>query len=253
MRQFDLGRSYAVLAAAACLLVPSRLAAQEQGVVVKPASEVAQRTDFVGRWTLDKELSEDPAQKMREARPEGSRGGEGGGGYGGGHHGGGGGYGGGGYGGGHRGGGGYGGGGGRGGASGSGSDASRGASRPSLRPPAEMAVTQIEPDVVVVEPEAQIRTLHPDGHKYKSETDGTEVQARWEKGQLLVETTTPRGSKVTETWSVSPDKRRLIVTRKIESQWMSGVTVKTVYDSGTAEAAPAAAPASATPAANPPS
>ena len=248
MSYLDLGRvlrASSLMVAGAWLVAGGTAAAwQAEGVTVAPKGEASEKTAFVARWTLNKELSDDPAQKMKEARGTGGPGPGGGGGYGGGggHRGGGGGYGGGGH---RGGGGGYGGGGSHGG----GPDA-RQAGRPNLKPPAEMAVTQLEPDFVVVEPEAQIRTLHPDNHKYKNDTEGSEVQARWDKSQLVVETTTSRGSKITETWSLSPDKHRLTVLRKIESQWMSGVTVKTVYDVAGLEGAPASQTAAAP--ANPP-
>ena len=207
-----------------------------------PKDEASPRAGFVGRWKLNHDLSEDPVQKMRAARPEGS-GGEGGsypgGGGGGGRGGSGRSWGGGGGHGGH--------GGGPGGGSGgrpSGSGGSSGpeSSRGRLMPPSEVTVTQLEPEIVFVEPEGHIRTLHPDGHKYPNEADGNEVKTHWDGARLLIETTNSRGGKLTETWSLSPDKKQLTVVRNMESQSRPAVSVRTVYDSGAQEAAaPAAA------------
>jgi hypothetical protein len=107
-------------------------------------------------------------------------------------------------------------------------------------PPSEVTVTQLEPEIVFVEPEGRLRTLHPDGHKYKSEADSSEVQTHWDGARLLVESTNSRGSKLTETWSLSPDKRQLLVLRKMESPSRPVVSVHTVYDT---EASGPAAPA----------
>lgn len=202
-----------------------------------PKDTPASRAGFVGRWKLNHELSEDPMKKMRESRPEGSGGG--GGAYpgGGGRGGGGRGWGGGGGRGGH--------GGGRGGGGGgrpSGSDGGQESSRGRLMPPSEVTVTQLEPDIVFVEPEGHIRTLHPDGHKYPNEADGTEVKTHWDGARLLVETTTSRGSKLTETWSLSPDRKQLTVVRNMESPSRPAVSVRTVYDTGAQEPAAASVP-----------
>ena len=192
--------------------------------------DASPRAGFVGRWKLNKELSEDPMKKMREARPEGSGGG--GGGYPGG--------GGGGRGGGGRSWGGGGGRGGRGGGPGGGGGERPGASggeqespRGRLMPPSEVTVTQLEPDIVFVEPEGRIRTLHPDGHKYKNEADSSEVQTHWDGARLLVESTSSRGSKLTEAWSLSPDNKQLTVVRKLEGPSRPAISVRTVYDTET--------------------
>ncbi len=109
-----------------------------------------------------------------------------------------------------------------------------------LMPPSEVTVTQLEPEIVFVEPEGRIRTLHPDGHKYKNEADSSEVQTHWDGARLLVESTSSRGSKLTEAWSLSPDKKQLTVVRKMESQSRPAISVRTVYDTSAPEAAPPA-------------
>jgi YD repeat-containing protein len=116
-------------------------------------------------------------------------------------------------------------------------------------PASEVTVTQLEPEIVFVEPEGHIRTLHPDGHKYSNEADGSQVRTRWDGARLLVETTSNRGGKLTETWSLSAgNKKQLTVVRNIESPSRPAVSVRTVYDTGAREpAAPSPVATSAAP------
>lgn len=179
---------------------------------------------LAGRWKLNPELSEDARAKMREAM-ETARGGGSGGGYGGG------GYGGGGRGGGGRGGHGSGGmgGGSRGSRSGTGGDP-REAMREILEAPAELAITPTESEVVILEKDGRLRTLHPDGNKYKSEGGAAEVQSRWDGAKLVVETKNEKGPRITETFEAAPDPARLTVTLKLDGSRGPTVTVKRVYD-----------------------
>lgn len=195
----------------------------------KPAEEgapVAARQQLVGEWKLNPELSEDPMAKIKAAREEG--GGSGGwGGGGGGHSGGhgGGGWGGGGGGGGHH-------GGHSGGSGGSGS----GAPRPEGAPPArsmmltasQITVTNIEPEVTILDPEGQMRRFQADDKAYKDDA-GNEVKARWEADRLVVETKGERGS-TKETWTVGGDPHRLTVLLEIKRASGGTVSVKRVFD-----------------------
>jgi hypothetical protein len=202
--------------------------AGEDVAVAAPAAPSDAASPWIGQWKLNPELSDDAREKMREAMPEGYRGGGRG-------------HGGGGFGppGGHRGGGGAGGygpppGG------GGGWHGGRGASDTSERerlfnPPAEITVTHLEPEISVVETEGRIRNLHPDGKKYKAEGGEAEVKTRWEGKALVVETSGERGGKVTETWTLDPEKRRLTILLRLERPSWPEVSLRRVYD---AEAAP---------------
>jgi hypothetical protein len=197
--------------AGAGLLLASPAPAQEAKASDKP---VADRAALVGHWQLNAELSEDPREKLREAMERGGRGGypggPGGGGMG--HPGGGGGWGGRGH---------HGGGGGGGGDS---------------PPPtgvafltaSELTVTNVEPEVSIVEPEGVVRNLHPDGKKYQTSSGG-EVKTHWDGDRLKVETKSERGQ-VKETWSVSPETRRLTLELQIQRGGMAPVGVKRVFD-----------------------
>jgi hypothetical protein len=197
----------------------------------KTAADATLRQKLVGQWKLNPELSEDPREKMRQARAEGGgsggagRGGWGGGGGSWGGHGGGYGGGGGGYGGGR---GGYG--------SGQTGAEAAGGGRPlaMVLTAAQITLTSIEPDVTMVDPDGEQRRLHADDQTYKDE-NGTEVKSRWDKGRLVVETKTERGG-LKETWSVGEDLRRLTVFVEIKRSYGGDVSVKRVFDPLAADA-----------------
>jgi hypothetical protein len=190
----------------------------------KPASDeaaVAARQQLVGDWKLNPELSEDPFAKMRAAREEGGRSG----GWGGGGHGGGWGGGGWGGGGGHHGGhgGGYGG-------SGGGAPRSEGGRyEPSMMLTAsQVTVTNIDPEVTILDPDGQIRRLQADDKGYKDDA-GNEVKTKWDADRLVIETKGERGT-TKETWTVGGDPRRLTVMLEIKRSSGGTVSVKRVFD-----------------------
>ena len=218
----------------------------------KPVDETALaavRQSFVGEWTLNKELSDDPRAKMREGRPEGGPpgGGEpGGGGWGGGHRGGGGGWGGGGRGGG----GGWGGGGGggrRGG--GMGPERAGGGSGPAggmLFSADRITITNLTPEITIVAPEGDLRTLHADNQGYQT-SGGATVKTRWDGTRLLVETKRERGG-MKEAWAVSTEPpRRLTVLVELERPSGGSVRIKRVFDPRASDTPAATTPATTQP------
>lgn len=195
-------------------------------------------TAFSGAWTLDVALSDDPAEKMREAAG-GSRGGGGGsrGGFGGGAGGRGGFSGGGGRGG--FGGGGRGGSGGSGGGDGSGTTG-RGSGEPSGIPNEliwdvhRLVVTEgleKDPKFVVEMGDGWKRTLYTDGRKVEVEqpTGTTTIRAKRKGGKVVVDTEYPNGREVTETWEVLASPRLLVVSTKV-SGTRGTFKFKRVYD-----------------------
>jgi hypothetical protein len=196
----------------------------------KPPLDVAAaagRQRLVGEWKLNPELSEDPREKMRQARGEGGRSEGGGpGGWGGGR----GGRGGGGWGGGGRGGWGAGRHGGQGAPGGDGEVRTRSM----LLTASQITVTNLEPEITMLEPQGEVRRLHPDDQAYKDDS-GAEVKAKWDSSRLVVETRTQRGS-TKETWSVADDPRRLTVLLEIKRPFGGEVKVKRVFDPVVADA-----------------
>lgn len=221
---------YAVLGGA-CALAVTAAAARRAEPAEKPAPAAVEtaRQGLVGQWLLNTSLSDDARAKMREGGGWGGGGGDRGGGGGGGGWGGGGGGGGRGGGMGRGGGGGWGGrGGGRGMGRGGGGQSAPSATRALLFPAAQMTITNLTPEVTVLEPDGSMRHLHADNKGYKDDS-GTEVRARWDESKLVVDTKSERGH-VKETWSVASDPRRLEVRLEIDRPYGDTVKIKRVYD-----------------------
>ena len=193
-----------------------------------------------GTWALDAALSDDPAEKMREAGGGHGSGGGGRGGFGGGGRGGGrGGYGGRGGGGGSR--------------QGGGSEGSgRGGGGESSGTPNEvlwdvhhLAVTDgldKDPKFVVEMADGTKRTLYTDGRKVETEepTGTTTIHAKRKGGKVVVDTEYPNGREVVETWELLANPRLLVVTTKVSGK-RGAFTFKRVWDPEPAPPAPASA------------
>jgi hypothetical protein len=174
--------------------------------------------DLAGRWALNKDLSDDAREKMRQGmegrggpgggRPPMAPGGGGGGGMGGP------------------------GGGGRGGMGGppaAGGDDPREAMRAILEPAEELLIAQSEAEIAVDEKFGRLRRLHPDGKKYKTDNGASEIKSHWKEGRLVVETKRVRGSSI-EIWERVPDGSRLIVTVRLEGGVGPKLELKRIYD-----------------------
>jgi hypothetical protein len=216
MRRAVVVASGALVCFAVAGLGPARAAmADEKGAAVSSAP------DLSGRWQLNKELSDDAHEKMRQ--PTGrQRGGYGPGpgmlGPGSGS--------------------------GRLGLppSGGGDDDSDESLHAILDPAEELSIFQGQPDIVLDEKFVRRRTLHADARKYKAENGAAEVKAEWKEGRLVIETRGFRGRKTTETWERNASGKRLTALVKLATGNGPTVTIKRVYDR-VGEAAPVAPPA----------
>ncbi|HET9315130.1 MAG TPA: hypothetical protein VFQ51_06045 [Vicinamibacteria bacterium] len=195
----------------------------------KPATPIAEKAsapDLNGRWTLDKEKSEDGRAKMQEAmraRGGGGRGGPGGGGPGGGGPGGA--PPGGGSGGGPPGGGGFGGGRRTGGPGGG--DGLRESMRSLVEAPPSLTITQTAAEITIIEEDGRFRALHPDRKEYRG-TAGEKIETRWDGARLVVETRGERGPKLVETFEGGPEE--LVTVVRIEGgRGGEPVSVRRVY------------------------
>ena len=187
------------------------------------AAEPSVAQGLAGKWTLNKEQSEDARSKMREA---GERH-RGGGGFGGGR-------GGGGYGGGGRGGFGGGRGGRRGGEGGGMPDAQRPAALQDFFEPPETLTIDRNGEEIAVNDGSRIVILHPDGRKAKTDDGQAEVTAQWRGQELVVESKTER-AKITTVYMAVPDKHQLDVTSRFEGRMGEPVTARRVYDAAVAD------------------
>jgi hypothetical protein len=166
-----------------------------------------------GTWRLNKDLSDDPQQKMKDARSESG----GGGGHSGGRHGGGMGR----------------GSGGRSGGSGSGDEGPR--------PLEDMAtalqqlkIDHQDPALTIEDGLGRLHHLFTDGRKIEEERSyggTTEIHAVWKDARIVVTTQSEKGPKTTETYAVAADGSQLTVTSKIEMRRGGSVEIRRVYDS----------------------
>lgn len=191
-----------------------------------PSGTMAARALLAGRWRLDPERSDDARAKMRDARgdrepprgrPAGGSGGRGGG----------------------R------GGPGRDGFGPGGGGDPRESLRALMEPAVELLITPTEREIVILEKDGRLRTLHPDGRSYKAEGGRAEVKTRWEGAELVVETRLEDGPRTTETFVVSSiiaasspagaeadapaEPRRLTVTLALEGRRGRPITLNRVY------------------------
>ena len=175
--------------------------------------------DYSGVWTIDRELSDDPSQALKEWRdsssPPSSSGGSHGHGRGHGHGGGGGGS--------------------------TGDDAqAQGADPHGFAALDTLTIRHSEPEITIVDATGRERRLTTDGRKIEEEHSHggtTKVSATWTEGRLQIVSVPEHGAKWTETYAIAADRTQLIVTTKIEGPHGSPLTIRRVYDSTTARPA----------------
>jgi hypothetical protein len=195
-------------------LTPSVAAGTLPGGVMVPAgappSASAPLPDYSGVWKLNRELSDDPAQAMKEWH--GSSGG--GSGSSGGWHG---------HGRGRRGGGG-----------GNSGDAESGAGEPSAFAALEtLTIRHSEPSITIVDAAGREHSLTTDGKTFEEERSHggtTKVAATWRDGHLEIVSAPERGPRWTETYAITADRSQLTVTTKIEGSRGGAATIRRVYD-----------------------
>jgi hypothetical protein len=206
-----------------------------------PQPQMPPRTTLAGPWRLNRDQSDDPRQKIRDAErsPNDNTGGYPGGGYpGGGYPGGGypggypgGGYPGGGYPGGYPGGG-YPGGGRRGPSGGNGQDIEDNPKmQPLLYAPQSITVDLKDAEVDVTDDRLNKLILYTDGRKLQKSSDtNQEVAAHWSGSQLVSDEKSPLSGKMTRTFALSADGRNLDETLQIENGRSSTIFIRYVYD-----------------------
>jgi hypothetical protein len=168
--------------------------------------------DLSGTWKLDRERSDDPAQKLREGGGSSRRGSGGGGGFRG-----------------RRGGGGFGGHHGR--PTDEGEE--NGATDSSQDPRAFdlLSIVHHDPELKITDGLGREHVLYTDGRKIEEERSaGTmKIRAKWKDGRVVVATTPEHGAKITETYAVTADRSSMTVTTKIEGRGRE-LEFRRVYD-----------------------
>jgi hypothetical protein len=178
---------------------------------------------LTGAWTLNKDLSDQPASRSERGddRGRGRRGDGGGFGRGGGMRGRGG-----------FGGGGMGRGGDRGGASPEDMARMRDAMRDITDPSDHLTITETDSMVVITSGDGRTTRLAPDGKKVKDENTKIERKTKWEAGKLVSEITGAGPGKMTQVFAVDPETRQLRISLEIETGRSSQAhTINHVYDS----------------------
>ncbi len=99
-----------------------------------------------------------------------------------------------------------------------------------FEPADEITITQTDREVAIDEKFGQLRRLHPDGRKYKTDNGLSEVKTSWKDGQLDVETRHSRGMKVIERWQLAADRERLTERIRMQGAFGSRVEIQRVYD-----------------------
>jgi hypothetical protein len=201
------------MVSAAWLASEPRAAAQP-----KPASSIE------GAWTLNKNLSDQPSDGSADDRGgDRSRAGR---------RGGGGGFGGGGFGGGRR-------RGGYGGAGGGGGNFDpeqmarmRSALRDITSTPDHLTIVQTDSMIIVTGQDGRTTRLSPDGKKVKDDSTKLERKTKWDGPTLVSEINGAGGMKITESYSVDPERHQLHVSVKSDND-RRPLAINRVYDADT--------------------
>jgi hypothetical protein len=189
------------------------LALGRPGLWVERGSRVYAQGDrsaaVVGAWTLNKDLSDTPSDQASEGREDRGDSGGGGGGR---RRGGGGGFG-------RGGGGGF----GRGGEGGVRSDPEqaarmRDAMRDIMNPPVHLIIVKTETMIIVTGPDGRTTRLSPDGKKVKDESTKTERKTKWDGMKLVSEISGLGPRKITETYTVDPERHQLHIDVQVEQR-----------------------------------
>jgi hypothetical protein len=167
-----------------------------------------------GSWKLNKDLSDDPQQKMKDARSESGGGGSAGAGRSGGRH----------------------GGMGRGARSsdsGSGEDTQRSTLEDAAASSPLLKIRHEDPALSIVDGLGRQHQLYTDGRKVEEQRSlggTTQLRANWKDGRIVVTTEPEHGPKITDTYAVAADGSQLTVTTRIELHRGRPVEIRRVYD-----------------------
>ena len=174
--------------------------------------------DLTGAWTLNQDLSDDAAKVMEKmmSGDHGSAGGQPpagvGGGHGPGRH-----------------------GGGSGSRGGMTPDQMR-AMRDVLEAPAKLTIVEGDGSVILTDNQGHSRRLMVNNKREKRPVDNrmVDVRTKWDDGRLVTETWLYDGMKLTETYSLAPGRRQLLVSLKLEGSHLPrAMNLRHVYDPDT--------------------
>jgi hypothetical protein len=96
--------------------------------------------------------------------------------------------------------------------------------------PVSLTITQTEAEVVVEEKPGSTRSVYPNGKTYKADEGASDVRTTWKDGALVTEKKNVQGWRMTETWRLSPDGKRLQMDLRVEGGKRPRMSIKRVYD-----------------------
>ena len=98
--------------------------------------------------------------------------------------------------------------------------------------PTELLIAQRTTMVLIQEgdDEGSVRGVHTDGHRRPMPAGRGEIQGRWESGALVVETWRADGLETVETFELSADPREIKVTLSLTIRGLDPITLTSVYE-----------------------
>jgi hypothetical protein len=98
--------------------------------------------------------------------------------------------------------------------------------------PRELMIAQRTTLVLIQEgdDEGSVRGVHTDGQRRPVPADRAEIRGHWENGQLVVETWREDGLQTVETFELSSDPRELTVTLSVMAPGLNPLTVTSIYE-----------------------
>ena len=118
-------------------------------------------------------------------------------------------------------------------------------------PPAHLTIVQTPDQITITDDRGRARTFHPDGRSDTVQLDAVPagVTARWDEGGLVVLYTVERGRELRYTYSRTPNPPQLVVDVQFVERGRAGNPIRRIYQP--ASAAEAVAPPPAAPPAAP--
>ena len=97
--------------------------------------------------------------------------------------------------------------------------------------PARLTIVQTPSMVIITTGDGRTTRLSPDGKTIKDDSTNVQRRSKWDGGRLVTEITGIGPGKITETYAVDPERRRLNVTIQMENARAArGITIHRVYD-----------------------
>ena len=105
----------------------------------------------------------------------------------------------------------------------------RDAMRDILNPPDHLTIVQTETMVIITGPDGRTTRLSPDGKKIKDDSTKLDRRTKWDGGKLVSEIGGLPGGKITESWSVDPERHQLRISLRNDDD-RRPIAVSRVYD-----------------------